>query len=94
MAWGKLGEICGKYLKKGRPVYVEGRLQTRQWEDQQGNKRYTTEVVAQTMQMLGRPGEAGEAATGGEPAWEPRAQQGYEDVAVPAAGNADDDLPF
>ena len=97
VAWGKLGEICGKYLKKGRPVYVEGRLQTRQWEDQQGNKRYTTEVVAQTMQMLGRPGEfAGESSgeSAGEPSWEPRVQHSEEDVAVPAAGNADDDLPF
>jgi len=93
VAWGKLGEICGKYLKKGRSVYVEGRLQTRQWEDQQGNKRYTTEVVAQTMQMLGRPGEA--AAEGTESNWEPRAQASYEDVAVPTTGaNADDDLPF
>ncbi len=94
VAWGKLGEICGKYLKKGRPVYVEGRLQTRSWEDQQGNKRYTTEIVAQTMQMLGRPGEgAGEAPEGG---WEPRSQapQHDEDVAVAPAGNSDDDLPF
>ena len=99
VAWGKLGEICGKYLKKGRPVYVEGRLQTRQWEDQQGNKRFTTEVVAQTMQMLGRPGEgAGESGganePGGEAAWEPRPQQGFDEAAVPAASSADDDLPF
>src|SRR2546425_581530 len=72
VAWGKLGEICGRYLKKGRPVYVEGRLQTRQWEDQTGNKRYTTEVIAQVMQMLGRPGEtAGDVDT----SWEQRPQQ-------------------
>lgn len=50
--WGKLAEICGKYLAKGRPVYVEGKLQTRQWEDQQGQKRYTTEIVASTVQFL------------------------------------------
>src|SRR6185503_16652199 len=50
VVWGKQGENCGKYLKKGRPVFVEGRLQTRSWEDQAGNKRYTTEVVAQAVQ--------------------------------------------
>jgi len=99
VAWGKLGEICGKYLKKGRPVYVEGRLQTRSWEDQQGNKRYTTEIVAQTMQMLGRPGEGtGEGAGASEApegAWEPRSQAPQdEDVAVSPGGNSDDDLPF
>jgi single-strand DNA-binding protein len=50
--WGKLAELCGRYLSKGRQVYVEGRLQTRQWEDQQGQKRYTTEIVASTVQFL------------------------------------------
>lgn len=49
----KLAEIAGEYLKKGRPVYVEGRLQTRKWQDKDGNDRYTTEVVADSMQMLG-----------------------------------------
>ena len=51
--WGKLAELCGKYLSKGRQVYIEGRLQTRSWEDQQGQKRYTTEVVANNVQFLG-----------------------------------------
>lgn len=51
--WGKLAEICGKHLSKGRQVYVEGRLQTRSWEDPQGQKRYATEVVANTVQFLG-----------------------------------------
>ncbi len=64
VAWGKLGEICGQYLKKGKQIYVEGRIQTRQWEDKEGGKRYTTEVVANIMQMLGRPGE-GEGGGGG-----------------------------
>ncbi|MCB0355579.1 MAG: single-stranded DNA-binding protein, partial [Bdellovibrionales bacterium] len=45
VVWGKLAELCGKYLSKGRQVYLEGRLQTRSWEDQQGQKRYTTEIV-------------------------------------------------
>ena len=57
VAWGRLGEICGEYLAKGKQVYVEGKLQTRSWEDRDGNKRYNTEVLAQTMQMLGPAGE-------------------------------------
>ena len=52
VAWRRLGEICGEYLFKGSQIYVEGKLQTRDWEDQDGNKRYTTEVVIQSMQML------------------------------------------
>jgi single-strand DNA-binding protein len=57
VAFGKLGEICGEYLAKGKQVYVEGRLQTRDWEDRDGNKRKTTEIVAGTMQMLGAAGD-------------------------------------
>lgn len=53
IAWAKLAQICGEYLKKGRQVYVEGRLQTRSWEDKTGNKRYSTEIVANTVQFLG-----------------------------------------
>jgi single-strand DNA-binding protein len=53
VVWGKLAEVCGKHLTKGRQVYLEGRLQTRSWEDQQGQKRYTTEIVANTVQFLG-----------------------------------------
>ncbi|OZC01968.1 single-stranded DNA-binding protein [Rubricoccus marinus] len=53
VAWARLAEICGEYLKKGRQVYIEGQLQTRQWEDKDGNTRYTTEVKAREMQMLG-----------------------------------------
>jgi single-strand DNA-binding protein len=60
VAWGKLGEICGKHLSKGRQVYVEGRLQTRSWEDQQGQKKYSTEIVASTVQFLGAAGERSE----------------------------------
>ncbi len=59
VVWGKLAELCGRYLAKGRQVYVEGRLQTRSWEDQQGAKKYTTEIVANTVQFLssGQPGQ-------------------------------------
>lgn len=56
VVFGKLAEICGQYLQKGKQVYVEGRLQTRSWEDKDGNKRYTTEVVASNMVMLTRSG--------------------------------------
>src|SRR5687767_10640044 len=52
VVWGKLAELCGQYLQKGRQVYVEGRLQTRDWVDKEGQKKYTTEIVAQTIQFL------------------------------------------
>jgi single-strand DNA-binding protein len=53
VAFRRLGEICGEYLYKGRQVYIEGKLQTREWEDKDGNRRWTTEIVAREMQMLG-----------------------------------------
>ncbi len=52
VAWRRLGEICGEYLKKGSQVFIEGKLQTRSWDDRDGNKRYTTEIIAMNMQML------------------------------------------
>lgn len=57
VAWGRLGEICGEYLSKGQKVYIEGRIQSRDWEDQDGNKRTTVEIVANDMIMLGSPGQ-------------------------------------
>ena len=57
VAWRRLGEICGEYLSKGRQVYIEGRIQTRSWEDRDGNKRWTTEIIASNMQMLGSPAD-------------------------------------
>ncbi|MCU0700428.1 MAG: single-stranded DNA-binding protein [Myxococcaceae bacterium] len=66
VVWGKLAELCGEYLKKGRQCYVEGRLQTREWTDKEGKKNYTTEVVAQTVQFLGGgPGRADGGQMGG-----------------------------
>lgn len=62
VAFGKLAEICGEYLSKGKQVYIEGKIQTRQWDDKDGNKKYTTEILANTMQMLG--GRDGAAAGG------------------------------
>ncbi len=85
MVWGKSAEVAGQYLKKGRQVYVEGSLQTREWTDREGQKRYTTEVRAQTFQMLGvRPTETG------EPAERAPAQV----TAEPETGFDDDDIPF
>lgn len=57
VAWRKLAEICGQYLKKGSKIYVEGRLQTRSWEDQQGAKKYRTEIIADNMIMLDSKGD-------------------------------------
>ena len=59
VVWRRLAEICGEYLSKGSQVYIEGKLQTRQWEDKDGNKRWTTEIVANQMQMLGSKGDGG-----------------------------------
>ena len=75
VVWGRLAEICNQYLRKGSKVYIEGRLQTRNWEGQDGQKRYTTEVVARDMQMLDSRDEmaAGGADTG--PSYPSGAQQ-------------------
>jgi single-strand DNA-binding protein len=62
VTFGRLAETCRDYLSKGRQVYVEGRIQTRQWDDRDGNKRWTTEIVAQTVRFLGRAGDREEAA--------------------------------
>ena len=87
VAWSKLGEICGEYLSKGRQVYVEGRIQTRSWEDRDGNKRYTTEIVASDVQFLGgRDAGPGARADGGAPA------SSFESSPVQAP--EDDDIPF
>src|SRR5690606_21849943 len=59
VAWDRLAELCAEYLKRGRQVYIEGQLQTRQWEDQEGQTRYTTEIKAREMQMLGGPNDSG-----------------------------------
>ena len=83
VVWGKQAEIAGEYLRKGRQVYVEGSLQTREWTDRDGNKRYTTEVKAQRFQMLGRRDEAPVATSQEAPA-----------VAEPDAGYSEDDIPF
>ena len=59
VAWGRLAELAQQYLRKGSPVYIEGSIQTRQWEDKEGQKRYTTEIKATSMQLLGSRQDAG-----------------------------------
>ncbi len=81
-AWGRLGEICGEYLSKGRQVYIEGSLQTDEWEDQEGNKRQTTKIKAWKMQMLGSRG----------PAETPREEDNKAEE--PATKPSEDDIPF
>jgi single-strand DNA-binding protein len=91
VAWAKLAEICNSYLKKGKQVYIEGRIQTRQWEDQSGNTRYTTEIIANNMVMLGRAGDA----TNDFPAQQfPPDDVPSQKGAGGGGGSDDDDLPF
>ena len=71
VAWKRLAEICGEHLRKGSRVYIEGRLQTRKWQDQNGNARYTTEIVAREMQMLSPKGESRQEETSREEWKEP-----------------------
>ena len=95
VAFQRLAEIMGEYLKKGSQVYIEGKLQTRKWQDQNGQDRWTTEVVANDMQMLGGRGDGGgqQQAGGGGFRKNPAPNQ---QAAQPAADNdfADDDIPF
>ncbi len=83
----RLAEIAGEYLKKGSKIYVEGRLQTRKWQDQNGQDRYTTEIIADQMQMLDSRGGGGAPLSGGSDA---------PPAAAPATGGGDfdDDIPF
>ncbi len=66
VAWGRTGELCAQYLAKGRTVYVEGRIQTREWENKEGQKQRTTEIVANTVQFLGGPRGSGGGGGGGD----------------------------
>ena|SRR5258708_7387132 len=95
--WGKLAEIAGEYLKKGSQIYIEGRIQTRKWQDKDGNERYTTEIVANEMQMLGsREGRGAPAADFAQE--EPAAIDTTGGTKAPspakAGGDFDDDIPF
>lgn len=89
----KLGEIAAEYLRKGSQVYIEGSLRTRKWQDKEGKDRYSTEIVARDMQMLGGRGGAG---GGGEPRAARSAPAEERSAPAPAAdvGEFDDDIPF
>jgi len=82
--WRRQAEIAGEYLKKGSKIYIEGRLQTRSWDDKDGQKRYTTEVIADSLTMLDSKGESSGARSSDAPP----------PMEAPAAGAEEDDLPF
>lgn len=84
--WRGLAEITEKYLKKGNQVYIEGKLRTRQWQDKDGNTRYTTEIVAENMQMIGRKDDNASSSASDSSAIPPSPEIGQ--------NNLDDDLPF
>lgn len=87
VVWGKQAEIAGEYLRKGRSVFVEGGLQTREWTDREGNKKYTTEIRAQRFQMLG--------GRGGDDRQTSERRESQPAVAEPVGpGYEEDDIPF
>lgn len=91
VCWRNTAEIAEKYIKKGTQLYVEGKIRTRSWDDQNGNKRYVTEIVADTIQLLGKK-ENGDSAPAPQPQ---RAQQRVQTTPIPPAGEPEgDDLPF
>jgi len=89
-AWSRLGEICGEYLSKGQQVYVEGKLETRKWQDKDGSDRYTTEVIIQVMKMLGAKGSSGGQQRGGQ---ESGQEGGFQDSGRGYEGTGED-VPF
>lgn len=99
VVWGKLGELCGQYLAKGRQCFVEGRLQTREWTDKEGKKNYTTEVVANNVQFLGGRDGAGAgpragSSRGGSDEFGPPPPGMDEPSAGASAGGSEEDIPF
>ncbi len=87
VVWGRQAENCGKHLAKGRQVYLEGRLQTRQWEDQQGQKRYSTEIVANVVQFLGAGGERSASQGAGN-------EESHQDFGPEPSFDPADEIPF
>ncbi|MCK5606736.1 single-stranded DNA-binding protein [Candidatus Pacearchaeota archaeon] len=89
IAWGKLGEVCGEYLNKGKQIYIEGRLQTREWEDKEGVKHHTTEIVANNMTMLGQAGSGSQSSSSGA-----QPSSGAQGSSRGQDDFEDDDIPF
>ena len=99
VVWGRMAEICSEYLKKGRPVFVEGRLQSRSWDGADGQKRNTLEVIAQSVQFLGSPQGASGSGKGRDMAdvaapKEEIPEIQLEEVPPPDAGSKEDEAPF
>ena len=96
VAWRSSADVCERYVKKGTQLYIEGRLRTRQWNDQAGNKRYTTEVIADTLQLLGRRPDGDAQPAAQQPVPQPAVQPAAPAVpSAPApAPGPEDDLPF
>lgn len=96
VVWGKLAELCNQYLSKGRQAFVEGKLQTRSWEDKDGQKRYTTEISATTVQFIGANTGAGAGASNGASAGGfNQSSEPSQDYNVSTDSNfASDDIPF
>jgi single-strand DNA-binding protein len=97
VAWARLAENCNEYLKKGSPVLVEGRLQSRSWDAQDGTKRSTIEVVAQSVQFLSRNTKGGEVAGESEPAFDEPQSPSSSKSSVPVSDRElqpDDEIPF
>lgn len=92
VVWGKTAELCAQYLSKGRSTYIEGRLQTREWENKEGQKQRTTEVVANSVQFLGPP-KGASGAGGGRPS-RPGADASDAGYDAPSAPPPNDDIPF
>ena len=97
--FGRTAEVIGQYVKKGSKIYVEGRLQTRKWQDKEGQERYTTEVRGDVMRMLDRRGESSGPMDQEPPAMEPRRSAPAKSPARPAPATSgfddmDDDIPF
>jgi single-strand DNA-binding protein len=93
VVWGKRAELCAKYLSKGRQCFVEGRLRTRSWEDKEGNKRYTTEIVATDVQFLGGRGGGGGGGNDLPPPVEPDGSE-MSSMGSSPGSSPDDDIPF
>jgi single-strand DNA-binding protein len=87
VAWSKLAEICGEYLTKGKQVYVEGSIRSRQWEDQNGNKRTAYEIIARDMKMLGSKADSERVTSG------PSDESSFVPSPAPARGPAEAELP-
>ena len=94
VAWRRLAEICGEYLTKGKQVYIEGSIRSRQWEDQSGNKRTGYDIVAREMKMLGSRSDSERPAAERQPATSAGAQPARETEGAPEPEITDEDIPF